>query len=140
MIGLSEDSLLEQGVKKCPFFMSRIGSCLAPNLLCFAFLLGELELFDESSVVHRRALSQYRDSIDPEEIPNQMSGLARHLGLSSTPTDALPVFREVINIRLEHQDFAGAFYDLANMGALLMRLGRWQEAIVSDRTVREGWP
>lgn len=101
----------------------------AENLECLAFLLGELELFDEAIVVQKNGLALLREVGEVAEIAAGLSRLGRYQAPSSSPEAAILVYKEAIEIREELGGCDDIVYDLANLGALLGRLGRWLEAL-----------
>lgn len=101
----------------------------AENLECLAFLLGELELFDEAIVVQKNGLALLREVGEVTEIAAGLSRLGRYQAPSSSPEEAILVYKEAIQIREELGGCDDIVYDLANLGALFGRLGKWLEAL-----------
>jgi tetratricopeptide (TPR) repeat protein len=101
----------------------------ADHLLGLGLLMGHLELFNEGSVVLRRALGLLNQFGERTEIATCASALAWHLAHSSDPSEAIPAYREAIAVHLELNRLDEAFLDLARLGALLSGLGRWAEAL-----------
>ena len=98
-------------------------------LVVVAMLLRKLELFDESSILWRRAFLLRREQGDPTEVDAELHLLAWHLARSAKPAEAIPVYRACIEAnRLLHED-EQVFLGLANLGSLLQSLNRCQEAL-----------
>ena len=98
-------------------------------LVVVAMLLSKLELFDESSILWRRAFLLRREQGDPTEVDAELHLLAWPLARSAKPAEAIPVYQAYIAAnRLLHDD-KQVFLGLANLGSLFRSLDRCQEAL-----------
>lgn len=98
-------------------------------LVVVAVLLSKLELFDESSILLRRAFLLRRELEDATEVDAELHVLAWNLARSENPAEAIPEYRACIEAnRLLHDD-QQVFLGLANLGSLFQSLDRFQEAL-----------
>jgi tetratricopeptide (TPR) repeat protein len=101
----------------------------AEMLVVVAVLLGKLDLFDESSILWRRAFLLRREQGDPTEVDTELHLLAWPLARSAKPAEAIPVYRSCIEANRQIHDEEQVFLGLANLGSLLQSLNRYQEAL-----------
>jgi tetratricopeptide (TPR) repeat protein len=98
-------------------------------LVVVAVLLRKLELFDESSILWRRAFLLRREQGDPIEVDAELHLLAWSLARSAKPAEAIPVYRAFIAANRRLHDDEQVFLGLANLGSLFRTQDRWQEAL-----------